>query len=60
MGEAKIGFDDSVRHGCWKTIGGTACGVGDGVCHNLSLKIAANSASDEMVSFPARANGTSV
>jgi hypothetical protein len=59
MGEANIGLDVSARHGRWVTFGGAAGGVGGGVCRNLSLKIAANSASAEMVSSPTRANGTS-
>jgi hypothetical protein len=59
MGEFNIWFDDSARHGRWKTVGGTAWGVGDGVCRNLSLKIAAKSASAEMVASLTRANGTS-
>jgi hypothetical protein len=57
-GEFKIWLDDSARHGRCKTIGGTAWGVGDGVCCNLSLKIAAKLASAEMVSSPTLANGT--
>jgi hypothetical protein len=60
MGEAKIGLDDSARHGRWVTFGGAAGSVGGGVCCNFSLKIAANSASAEMVSSPIRANGTYV
>jgi hypothetical protein len=59
MGEAKIGLDDSARHVRCLTAGSAAGSVGGGVCHNLSLKIAANSASAEMVSSPTRANGTS-
>jgi hypothetical protein len=50
MEEADIGFDDSARYGRWVTFGGAAGSVGGGVCRNLSLKIAANSASAEMVS----------
>jgi hypothetical protein len=34
------------------TVGGAAGSVGGEVCHNLSLKIAANSASAKMVSSP--------
>jgi hypothetical protein len=41
MGEFKILFDDGARLGYGKTLGGAACGSGDGVCCNLSLKIAA-------------------
>jgi hypothetical protein len=59
MGEAKIGLDYSSRHVGCLTVGGAAGRVGDGVCHNLSLKIAAKSASVEIVSSPTRANGTS-
>jgi hypothetical protein len=59
MGEAKIGCDDLARHGRWVTLGGAAGSVGSGVCRNLSLKIAANSESAEMVSSPTRVNGTS-
>jgi hypothetical protein len=59
MGEAKIGFDDSARLGLWVTFGGAAGSVEGGVCRNLSLKIAANSVSAEMVSSPTRASGTS-
>jgi hypothetical protein len=49
MGEDKIGLDDLARHGRWATFGGAAGSVGGGVCHNLTLKIAANSVSAEMV-----------
>jgi hypothetical protein len=59
MGDFKTGVDDSERHGRWKTVGGAAGGVGDGVFRSLSLKIAANSARAEMVSSLTRANGTS-
>jgi hypothetical protein len=59
MGEAKIGLDDSARHGRSVTFGSAAGGVGDGVCCNLNLKIAANAASADMVSSLTRANGTS-
>jgi hypothetical protein len=45
MGEAKIGLDDLARHGRWVTVGGAAGSVVGGVCRNLSLRIAANSAS---------------
>jgi hypothetical protein len=58
MGEANIGFDDSARHGHRVTFGGAAGSVGGGVCHILSLKIATDLASAEMVSSPTRANGT--
>jgi hypothetical protein len=59
MGEAKIGFDDSVRHGRWVNFGGAAASVGDGVCCTLSLKMAANSAGAKMVLSPTRVNGSS-
>jgi hypothetical protein len=45
MGEATIGLDDSARHVYCLTVGGAAGSVGGEVCQNLSLKIAANSAS---------------
>jgi hypothetical protein len=52
MGEAKIGWDDLVRHVRCLTVGGAAGSVGGGVCRNFSLRIVANSASAEMVSSP--------
>jgi hypothetical protein len=52
MGEAQNGLDESARHVRSLTVGGAAGSVGGGVCHNLSLKFLASSASAEMVSFP--------
>jgi hypothetical protein len=45
MEEAKIGLDDLARHVRSLTMEGAAGSVGGRVCHNLSLKILANSAS---------------
>jgi hypothetical protein len=59
MGEAKIGLNDSARHGCWATVGGAAGSVGGGRCCNLSLKIAVNSSSAEILSSPTQVNGAS-
>jgi hypothetical protein len=59
MGEAKIGLNDSARHGRWATFGGAAGSVGGGCCCNLSLKIKDNSSSAEIVSSPTQVNGTS-
>jgi hypothetical protein len=59
VGEANSGFDDSERHECGMTFRGAVGSVAAGVCPHLSLKIAANSASAEMVSSPIFLNGTS-
>jgi hypothetical protein len=52
MGESKIGLDESARLVRCLTVGGAAGRVGGEVCRNLSLNIAANSASAEMVLSP--------
>jgi hypothetical protein len=59
LGEFNIWFDDGAWFGHGKTLGGAAWGAGDGVCRNLSLKIATRSVRADMVSSPTLANGTS-
>jgi hypothetical protein len=50
IGEANSRLDDSARHGRWMTFRGAVGSVATKVCCNLSLKIAANSASAQTVS----------
>jgi hypothetical protein len=59
MGETNSGVDASARHGRSVTFRGAVGSVAAGVCRNLSLKTAANSASSKMVSYPVFVNGTS-
>jgi hypothetical protein len=59
MGELKIWLDVGARLGHGKILGGAAWGVGDGVCHHFSLKIAAKYVRADMVSSPTLANGIS-
>jgi hypothetical protein len=52
MGEAKVGLDDSARHGRGLTLGDAAGRVGGLLFRNLSLKNSASSVRAEMVSSP--------